>query len=229
MYLYCRNNSNVDVYEIRPIIDKMTSYKQSLIKTVSKENLFYYVLTNESSVANSLFEEKKLHLNQINFSDSYGLNMGTHSTLFNYYQYKDPEQYVQEELDGIIKSYIAGNYRNHSTCKIVDLDNYKNMYFLMTEQNPERDWNCYRVNNMLSLPKELYLLQLLENGCYDMLLSEDINNQLQNFNIVKITSISNEVISNLFRYNMVSNKTYHEINDKVETTNKILAKAKIHQ
>lgn len=67
------------------------------------------------------------------------------------------------------------------------------------------------INNLINLPKSLYLLQLLQHGQYGRLLFEDITRQLSLFDIEYLKKVKIMDIKNAIETGLVSGTLYDAV------------------
>ena len=98
--------------------------------------------------------------------------------------------------------------------------------FLKTDGLEEKNINFHRsweFNNLIDLPRELYLLQLLLLGKYDRVVSENIRKQLGLFDINYLKSISLLDLKDMLENGLVSG-SMEDIENKSSIGGIILAK-----
>ena len=101
------------------------------------------------------------------------------------------------------------------------------LYYLLITGSYELQTLSSRIamHNIISLPKSLYLLQMLEQSNFTKLDNEDINELLDlfYFSVSPVQIIPLEYLDNAFKYGLI-NETSKDISKKVNDSSKILQK-----
>lgn len=138
---------------------------------------------------------------------------------------KSDEQVIQmhRRLKGIgTEGYING--KPFTQAYITDKETI--YYLLITDYYKLQNLSNHAVmENIISIPKSLYLLQLLQQGNFNKIGDEDITSQLSlfDFNYNPISIIPSEYLENAIKYGLIDTK-YEQINQKLEESSKILRK-----
>ena len=80
------------------------------------------------------------------------------------------------------------------------------------------------MSNILVLPKELFLLQLLENGEFEYVSTQQIDEQLRLFDINKVASFNISDINDLISYGIIKSDSF--LSKRMEGGNLILSRVK---
>ena len=151
-----------------------------------------------------------------------------------YYDPLGPNDYselrVIEIRKDILERYFYGEYDGILPVSVYGYDDKFNKEyihrFLKTEELEEKNVNFLRsweFNNLIDLPRELYLLQLLLLGKYDRVVSENIRKQLGLFDINYLKSISLLDLKDMLETGLVSG-SMEDIENKASIGGRILAK-----
>lgn len=230
MYLYDKNENNIDVYSFEADIKRLKDYRENLLKGKKLCDIFYILETTDKTIMNKFVKGDKIDVNQfkrgnkLNSCDSVFVNYPE-----NYYSLKTNEILHHE----IINNYINGEYTKKIPTTVFqkeDGDESFVMDYLTTKDSIQVSSKTdkktyYRLDDIIKLPSELCILQLLENGRFDQVLNSriDFSEQIKLFDIQQIKTISEDVIREMCTYNLI-NENYKEIDRKINTTQKILKK-----
>ncbi len=220
MLIYDRKDDKIEIYDMSPKILEMKKYRKGVISRHKNDGLIYSLKTNCDRVKKDFDECREMVLPSLDFYNIHGSYFGTEYSKL---------QLRELELD-IIEKYLQGLYDNLELINIVKYyENHKDIVhrFLKTGSeekniNGHRSWEF---NNLIDLPKELYLLQLLLLGRYDCLLDENIRKQLSLFDINYLRSLSILDVKNMLDTGLVSG-TMDSVMEKVNIGQKILSKRK---
>ena len=221
MYLYDKKENTIDVYEMTPNFKKTVEYKKNEMETIPFDERVLKACSNcnrelEHTDSPIIYEKLQYRENRIPGRVYY------HSITS--YQMTDEEKIRQSELLG---EYYNGDYKNKKIALIKKSKNEITKYFLLTALWYSCCDNEYVMDDIISIPKSLYLLQMLEQGKFYRVDEEDISKQLQTFNISTspVERISIAELKNMYNVGLLHG-TFDCIMDKVETTQKILQKVK---
>lgn len=219
MYLYDKSNNNIDVYTMISNSKKVKEFK----KREMAQKLPFEILKAATN------NEKKLQIPKDSFSwdELNEVETGFYGGRFwhKISNYELTEEEMKRQLK-LLNDYYQGNFTNKKVALIKkDLKTIK--YFLLTQDSYQASNNIYIMNNIISIPKSLYLLQLLEQGNLYEVENEDISEQLQTFDISKepIESFSIDMLKKMYDLQLLPG-CFEGIMLNIETTQKILSKTK---
>lgn len=172
MYLFDKKDNNVLVYDLKPDLEAIENYRASEMRNIPFEELVYHATTN----GEPLLETKNIiKLSELNFNDG--------------------EEYHKFELDTyksaikislLLSNYIKGDYVDSRVVSLLNDENEAIKYLLVPFAYKARyypSFNRKSLEDILSIPKSLYLLQMLQQGHFNALKDEDITKQLALFNL----------------------------------------------
>jgi hypothetical protein len=231
MFLYDKKEKDINVYSIKPKREEIVEYKRQLIFGTPVEKRFIRLCTNDGRLAAKLFSEKLLYSWELDFdhADSiYGHPRFSQLSLYSETDNLKPEDL--EKRNAILSNYISGLYFPSPICMVEGYDlplineRVENRFLLVTDPVINRDDNNnYIIENILSLPKELYLLHLLETGRFSDLTNEDITKQLALFDIAFREAISIEELEKIYETGLLKG-ALSETLEKAETGTLVLKK-----
>ena len=219
MLIYDKKDDKVLIYEMKGDSEKIKRYKKGVISRNKVQDLFCSLKTNSSRAAKDfdILEEVSFATIDHDYYDPLGPN-----------DYS--ELRVIEIRKDILERYFYGEYDGILPVSVYSYDDKFNKEyihrFLKTEELEEKNVNFLRsweFNNLIDLPRELYLLQLLLLGKYDRVVSENIRKQLGLFDINYLKSISLLDLKDMLETGLVSG-SMEDIENKASIGGRILAK-----
>ena len=233
MLLYDRKDNSIDIYSICANEEKIKEYKKSIISCLDIDELFYQLTTNNSYIKSQFVDSDNLS-QPLFFSN--GVIMGNKGWI-KLVPMKDTSSYNYQNQKELIEKYIEGEYDNLSIKSVIENRTgsnnlYKNYELLLVENFIEKRnaistfrkaWS--ECNNVINLPRKLFLLYLLQHGEYGRLVFENINEQLTLFDIEYLKSVSIIDIKNMLGTGLFSD-TLTDIDNKANNGSKILQKRK---
>lgn len=230
MYLYGENDDQIEVFEMEPNKKKIAEFKKEEMESIPQEERVITAKTNSDGmrmlsnrdIGEQVYEKK---LNQ-NHSGLWGGNsfhcMETHTT-------DEKENKRQQKL---LKRYYDGDFTEDPVVLLKreahDLKVLK--YLLLTEKQYFRHGDILAMKNIISIPKSLYLLQLLEQGNFYHAADEDIQRQLETFDISDepIMQISTSELKKMYDCKLIPG-IFPAVMLNVKITQKILDQSKAKQ
>lgn len=223
MFIYDKKENSIDIYSIEAKKEALKNFRKSVIQKHKNEDLFYCLETNSEetikqfNVARSI-DIRLLDYNHIDFLDH---------RLWSSITQLHPKKYILERyIDGEYDELVPTKtfefiWKDDLICEIHHL--IKPEVEKVVFQNTHG--KVWEINNMINLPRNLYLLQLLLQGRFEDLTSEDISRQLQLFDINYLKNIKLDNIREILETGLVRGTIEDTIN-KAEIGSKILKKAK---
>lgn len=208
MYIYDKKDNLVDLYFIEPKKQDLKEFKEKILKEKEKEAFFYYLSTNSSRTFDHLYSED-CDIEYLRYDTGEVFDMGNWSIILKMSNSSDIEKNAQRK---ILENYINGKYASLTPTRVFerlqDKKTESDIYrFLIFETpvmvNQLMDTCNWRINNLFNLPRDLYLLQLLENGNFSKLISEDIEEQLHLFELNYLRSVTLSDISDMIEAGLV--------------------------
>lgn len=186
MLIYNKLEDSIDIYNMEAKTEEIKKYRQRIInKSKKQEPLFYYLRTNCLDTMKSLKAVSNIDIRSLVYDNSTPLDYGTHSDLF-----EVQNTNLDEDQEEILEAYVNGYYDQLPITKVFEF-NWK------TEEDEElfrflkpNDYhvsstnshgNVYEMDDLLNLPRNLYLLQQLLQGRYSHVSDENITKLLKLF------------------------------------------------
>ena len=242
MYLYDNNGKNIDIYSLNSDNNKTKKYRTIKMKEIKEDERFFY--TNEMSTRNIepmpfLFKKLKdtnvIRENELMERDwrliKYDKPLNLEGKkLFERISLICNRGRTNESTIELINNYYNGKYTNEPVIKVSYLENGNIFikYLLFTTS----EYNCYtnphdpspyfvEVDNIISIPKELFFLQLIQLEKFMLATSEDISEQLELFNFKFIDSFNKDELQKMDKYGITENN-YSRIITKANNDSHIL-------
>lgn len=209
MFLYDRTDNTIDIYEFLANFDDLKQYRKEQIEKILEDER---ILKARSRVAN--------------YGDSHLLeNLQNNSII--------PEEQLTK--DGIKEFHYLDTVNNSELSELTLLKFFNGSYddkkiFRIKKSNNDLDYLLLTIDiynstlddaneavmpNIIKLNKELYLLQMLQQGNYEIIQNEDIKKQLELYSLIYKKSVDLEEIKKLDSYKITDN-LYDKIIKKAE-------------
>lgn len=221
MLIYERQDDKIKIYEMIGKSEEIKKYRKGVISRHKNEGLIYSLKTNCYRVKETFNTCTEVPLPSLEFYTTHGSYFGT--------------EYSKIELNDfnkdIIEKYLSGLYDNlepFSVCKYTELEKKIIHRFIKTCGMEEKNINCRRIwefNNLIDLPRELYILQLLLLGKFKELENENIRKQLSLFEVNHLKSVKLLEIKEMLETGLVSG-SLESIDNMASVGRKILSKRK---
>lgn len=128
----------------------------------------------------------------------------------------------------VIDKYTKGSFDGKSVIEYTD-ENGIVRYFIVTEQDYRGSHNSFYMDNIIQIPRSLFLLQVLIQGKYELVSDDDnIYSQLATFDLSRnpIASFDKAKLDQLFAIGIVSGEM-NDLMGKVETSGPVLKRARV--
>ncbi len=234
MLLYNKRDSEIDIYQMNPKEKKLRDYRKKSLE--EQDTIFYDLKTNCEDTILSLFHKDELDIRVLECNSSSQWSFIEKNDMSKKPKKEiKPYDYEKRQIQkDMIKKYINGEYGTLEPTRVFefipedDLDCA--VYHLLRSENatmvPLSDFKeIWQVQNMMNLPKNLYLLQLLQLRDFEKLEFEDITKQLQLFDIDYSKSVKISDAFDMLETGLVSG-TVDDVMKKVEASSKIFQKVR---
>lgn len=221
MLIYDKKGDTIEIYTIKEKTEELKKYKKGVISRC-KEPMFYSFKTNIENTAHAFENSREIWQFKLN-RDYY--------SVFDNNEFSSLE--VIPENKEMLNKYILGDYNTLKPIISTDYDYEKQKdkvvhKFIRPEEakittySSNKSWTF---NNVIDLPQNLYLLQLLLVGDYKNLVNANISKQLSLFEIEYLKSVNLLQIKEMIETGLVSG-TLDEAVEKAEIGSKVLSKRK---
>lgn len=230
MLIYNKVEDSIDIYNMEAKKEEIKKYRKRIIhKSKKQEPIFYYAKSNCLDTMKSLKNVSNIDISSLVYDNSTPLDYGTYSDL-----YEVQPANIDEEQEKILENYIEGYYDKLPTTKIFQYNWKKEedeelLRFLITTDyhisSTNSHGNIYEIDDMLNLPKNLYLLHQLLQGRYTRVADENISQLLKLFEFDYQKNIKLKEIEEIQETGLIT-ETMEQVIKKVETSSKIYQKVK---
>ncbi len=209
--------NRINVYDVEAKKEELKQYRKFILENYQRKNhdlvyslqgndydVFQTFLANDTSIL-----ERELNLDQ---KDKFGFTKWTKLKV------------MPTRCDYIVEDYLDGKYDEKIAKRIIP--SKPTLALLITQ--PKKDIICkeyYKIDNLLLLPNELYILQFLLQNKLLRLKNEDIDEQLKLFEKSFCKSFPLYLTKDLISFGVV-NDNFEQIVNKAKMGEKILKRIK---
>lgn len=225
MLIYDRKDTSIDIYSICVKAEKNKDYKKKIIDSLDVDELFYSLIAYRRHIAYNIMSKSNC------YQPFY------YSKWLELVPMKNNSDYAQKRQKEIIENYIEGEYDNlnikHILKRISSINcKYEEHRLLLTEKflDIRGSFEMFRQpvlesKNVIKLPKELYLLYLLQHGDFYKIPLENENELFSLLEIEYLKSVSIMDIKNMQEVGLLKG-TLADVMNKAMVDSKILRKVK---
>ena len=218
MYLYEISDDKLIVHQFLEDKEKMSEYKRKEIEKIPYNERIYTALTDEDKVLES--NKQLLNHYDVNYNNkNKDINNSFHTLYKKEFNKKDYMQIIDNYINSLkqYRTYIVKAYKDMETGCYVD-----RKYFIPLDNYYKIDDEFLRylkMDNVLKVTKNLYLLQNFINEKYDILTEDEILKILELFNLKDNYIFSEYSIEKLIKCNLINEENF---NNKLKNSEKIL-------
>lgn len=230
MLIYNKLEDSIDIYNMEAKTEEIKKYRKRILNKCQKEeSLFYYLRTNCLDTMKSLKAVSNIDIRSLVYDNSTPLDYGTHSDLF-----EVQNANLDEEQEEILEAYVNGYYDQLPTTKVFQFnwktDEDEELFRFLKPNDyhvssANSHGNVYEMDNLLNLPRNLYLLQQLLQGRYSRVSDENITKLLKLFEFEFKKNIKLKEIEEILETGLITG-TMDQVIKKAETSTKVYQKAK---
>jgi len=224
MLIYNRKAEATEIYNLEAKTDKIIKYKRNVLKRYS-DDLFFTLRTNYLNTTRKLGDVSELPIYDLQYDNSTCLDVGTWSNL-------EPEKIPSNKLAETLEKYINGDYSTAVPTRVFGYISGKEqeLYRLLKTRDEvivssNSHGNVWQMDGLINLPRNLYLLALLENGYYKKIVNENITRMLELFDINYIKTVTDSAIREMLQTGLLYG-SMDMVAENGEIGSKILSKVK---
>lgn len=156
MFIYDKKNDKIEIYEMIGKSEEIKKYRKGVISRHKNDDLFYSLKTNNPKTRKEFEKFNEIFLYSISFDNYDPLDVNSYSELK-----------LSEYRSDILERYLTGLYDGLEPINVFKVNKLQKEIvhkFLRTDGVEEKNINFHRIwefKNLIDLPRELYLLQLL--------------------------------------------------------------------
>lgn len=227
MLLYDKKDDSIDIYTLQARQEELKKYRKEVLQGYDTSSLFYCLKTGVESIAKNFLKGGDFDICDVDSRGWRKLDSGWSLIDRMSKKVSDSDIEIQKK---ILEKYIEGEYSSLVPSRVYDTTvehvEYYDKYLFLKPEKIKEIWNSiifWQINNMLNLPRNLYLLQLIELGRFEQLTKENIKEQLQLFDIDYSKRVKVSEIEELLSTSLVSGKI-EDVIKKAKVGSKILQK-----
>lgn len=205
MFLYDKKENSLDVFSFTACNDDLKCYRITQMKQIPKTERIFVAETHIGQYDDSLLLEAYTGetFNDKILSASYADNDSEerkNSNAYRRYHVLKSDHRSKSHNELLLNYYVSGYLTDRSVVQIQYPEIMK--YYLLINArydliHSDDYGKNYMMNDIIQLPKSLYLLQLLEQGRFTSLDGKDISEQLALFTLEKINEVTLEEIKKM--------------------------------
>lgn len=227
MYLFTREKENIDVYKVSKKADLLKKYRENILNKYSHQPLFYTLKTNVSDTVSEFKDSLSIDIDSIVYTKKATKNKDYYSVLE---ESNLDEEKVQTKQKEILNNYLNGSYSELIPSKVYkynyQINDEEEIYYFLKPESEIRKTREWVFNNVIRLPRELYLLQLLELGDTNRLPeANEMEEQLTFFVKEKIGSASISELKLLIDTDLIR-QSIGSVHERLDTDTSFLNKIK---
>lgn len=227
MYLFTREKDMIDVYKVSKDPELLKKYRQKILDKYQDQPLFYTLKTNVSGTVSEFKDSPSIDIETISYTKPAPAKKQYYSQLL---ESDSENKAVLNKQKEVLNNYLNGEYSELIPSKVYQYDRQIRddieLYYFIKPENEMRKPKEWVFNNVIRLPRELFLLQLLEIDSINRIPSADeLDEQLTCFTKEKIGSASMSELKLLIDTDLIR-QSIGSVHEKIETDTPILDKIK---
>lgn len=227
MYLFTRNKGMIDVYKVNKDPELLKKYRQKILDKYQDQPIFYTLKTNVSGTVSEFKDSPSIDIESISYTKEAPAKKQYYSKLLESDSFDESTLVKQRE---VLNKYLNGEYSELIPSKVYRYD-YQlrddiELYYFIKPEHEIREPREWIFNNVIRLPRELFLLQLLEIDSINRIPSADeLDEQLTCFTKEKIGSASMSELKLLIDTDLIR-QSIGSVHERLDTDTAILEKIK---
>ena len=229
MFLYDKKDKYLDVYDFTASRSDLANYRMTQMKELPEDEKVFIADTRVDPYGDILLFEKYTGeiFNDEVLTASYVDNDSEErktSNAYRRYHVLKADRRSKENNDNLLACYGYGHLSDKPVVQIQYAEMIK--YYLLKRKNYDfvefdEYGKKYRMEEIIQLPETLYLLQLIEQGRFDLLDGKNVAEQLALYSLSKINEISFEELQKMDACGVTEN-IYTEVINKADNDAHVL-------
>ncbi len=202
MFLYEKNDKNIDVFSLSRNAQNIRDYRIEQMKKIPLDRRCLYTEEIYSGNGGPILFEKNLKSHIFSKEELIGKNKS-----LNY-------NTDLEDCSDLLQRFYSDKYINKSVAR-VDFENKLRYLLIVSNYVNFRKVNgkeIMRIEDIIEIPKSLYLLQLLEQKKFSLIAKDDISEQLNLFDFNYVNSLTLEELQRMDACGITKNAYSSTIN-----------------
>lgn len=210
MYLYKEiDEENIGVYELIPHEQEIKEFKRAELEAIPEAKRFM----EHTTMRNKLYSENGiLYVSPFNkFSSRQTIGIG-YNDLFSY----QPEN---ERTREIRERFINNDYEGLEASKLYKLiggTKEKNRLYLFVTEYYSTPYKKSELNNIMVLPRQLFIVRALETGRLDLIEGERLTEEIDLFDIKHVKDINIGSARELSKFGLLESSAYSKLYKEAE-------------
>ena len=222
MYLFDKKDNKVEVYSMEPNMEKIYDFRKKEMEQIPEDERVLKMVSNKY-MDWSMFYSGVINTSRIDFREK-GIFNKYYCNLIQYNMTNEERERQNKLLEDYYKSsYFYYKIRiNKEYDKIKGLQTIKRL--LMDNVCISEKRNRHAINDIISVPESILLLEILLSQDIHLLENEDISKQIElfNFSANPIEIVDYDMIDRYSKLNVVNSNASDKLDCKVEESQKIL-------
>ena len=220
MYLFKQDKDNkLEVWTLKPRIEEIIEYKKKEIESIPEnKRILSHVAVRRGKRLNSTYTAVTCPHYDLS-KDIEGLG---YSDCFYY-------KPVTEESEEIYNAYLNGDQELISETKLFQIvginekDVPVSKMYIFGTGNYDNRYRDAVLNNLINIPRSLYILTALESGKLDLIKGLDASEQLKLFDIEFVKTIDTNNLADLIEYGLVPNSIISETQKRLDDSKYVMS------
>lgn len=222
MYLYDKNGDKIEVYSMEPNMEKIYNFRKKEIEQIPENERVLKMISNQfmdwAMFYTGIINTSRIDYHEKSIFSKYYCNLMQ-------YNMTDEERERQNKL---LEDYYKSNYFYYKIKVNKDYDKIKGLQtikrLLMDNVCVSEKRNRHAINDIISVPESILLLEILLSQDIHLIENDDISKQLElfDFSTNPIEIVDYNMIDRYSNLNVIASNSSYKLDCKVKESEKIL-------